>query len=361
MNYTLLDNLVSSERHLEKIQRHFETSEEVLVASPFLMNDFSRFFSAVNTNDLKRFDLITTMPTLAFEQKPKIASLLSLFTVPMVASGNTRCSISLNNSLHGKIYLFKKANGERVAIISSANFTNNGLAKWHEWGVEIYDFQEITALENALRMSIQFADLTEEQLQKWQDKVERHLKISPAPAMENQTLDLLGDMKGENIKDLLSSNPTIWLKPIGVTGNPVTPDRTFDDAVYPLHFAKEPKSVNIGDIVICYGVGAGKLLSVYRVFSPTRKATPEQETREEWIRRWPWIKDGQNITPNYGRRWASFDLFLNGLMSEFLNSNPDKTITPTSKTLGALNYGHDKFRLSREFAEYLLNVILALE
>lgn len=361
MNYTLIDNLVSGERHLEKIREHFKTSKEVLVASPFIMGDFTDFFSEINTAELARFELITTMPAQAFEQMPKIKSLLSLLSLPAISSGNIQCRISLNNILHGKIYLFKKISGEHIAIISSANFTHNGLVKWHEWGVEIYDSKAITYLEKSLRNGIQFADLSKEQLHKWYEKVDMHLKVNPAPVVERQRLDLFTDMWGKNVKDLLSSNPTIWLKPIGVTGNPVTPDRTFDEAVYPLHFANEPKGVNIGDIMICYGVGAGKLLSVYRVFSPIRKATSEMEKREEWIKRWPWIRDGQNITPNYGQNWASYNLALNSLSVDFLNTFPDKNITPTSQSLGALNYGSDKFRLSQDFAEFLLNAIFVLE
>lgn len=361
MNYALIDNLISGDRHLEKIRQHFEASEEVLIASPFLMNDFSTFFTNLNTPALKRFDLVTTLPLQAFEQQPKISSLLSLLSVPIFTDGNIKCSVSLNNSLHGKIYIFKKAGGAQVAIISSANFTNNGLAKWHEWGVEVYDSVTIDGLERSLRNSIHFADISKEQLQIWQERVNIHLADSPAPSMKNQMLDLLSDLKGKNLTDLLSSNPTIWLKPIGATGYPVTSDRLFDDAVYPLHFAKEPKSVKIGDIVICYGVGAGKLLSVYRVFSPVRRATPDQVESEEWMKRWSWIKDGQNLTPNYGRNWYSNDLLLKELRVDFLNSFPVKNITLTSQSLGALHHGSDKFRLSREFGEYLLNAIWALE
>lgn len=361
MNYALIDNLVSGERHLEKIRQHFEASEEVLIASPFLMNDFSSFFTGLNTEVLKRFDLVTTLPAQAFEQQPKIYSLLSLLSSPTFAGGNIKCSVSLDNSLHGKIYIFKKVDGSKVAIISSANFTNNGLAKWHEWGVEIYDSVTIDGLERSLRNSIHFADISKEQLQLWQKRVNDHLAASPAPSMENQALDLLSDLKSKNLANLLSSNPTIWLKPIGAMGYPVTSERLFDDAVYPLHFAKEPQRVAIGDIAICYGVGAGKLLSVYRVFSPVRKATPDQVESEEWMQRWPWIRDGQNLTPNYGRNWAAHSLFLKTLAEQFLSSFPDKNLTPSSKTLGALNYGHDKFRLSREFAEYLLKAVLTLE
>jgi phosphatidylserine/phosphatidylglycerophosphate/cardiolipin synthase-like enzyme len=111
------------------------------------MMDFADFLGEVNLSAVKKFHLITTLPPKSFDQFGKISSLISLIEFPVVKDGRVDCQISLNNKLHGKIYIFKKSGSYIAAIISSANFTGSGLSRNHEWGVEISDSTEIENLE----------------------------------------------------------------------------------------------------------------------------------------------------------------------------------------------------------------------
>jgi len=118
------------------------------------MTDFTSLFSDDITENLKRVHLITTLQPNSIDQIKKIRSLVSLIENKQIKNKGIQCQISLNNKLHGKIYIFKKSGFSFSAIISSANLTDSGLLFNHEWGVEFSDISIIEALEKSIISSI---------------------------------------------------------------------------------------------------------------------------------------------------------------------------------------------------------------
>lgn len=361
MSYKLINNIASPDNHSARLKELFGDSDTVIITSPFLMTDFADFFGKVDFSQIKKLHLITTLSPKSFEQIKIVSSLISLIEFPDIRDKKVNCQISLINKLHGKIYIFKKDDKYISAIISSANFTGPGLSRNHEWGVEISDKEEIKNLEQSILGTIDFSNLSFDEIHRMQRAANDFL--AKQPQTETPDIDL-------NLTDLLSSvswtsqlNDTIdfWLKPIGVTGDPVTEDRLFDKDDQ-LNFSKlRPNGVKPNDILIAYGVGTTKILSIYCVTSYPKRVTPEEIEEKAWRERWPWYVEGHNLTPNFGVAWASHNLYINSLREEFLATNPDKAITAVSgKTLGALNYGKDKLKLSHDFAKFVIDKVVAI-
>ncbi len=326
------------------------------------MTDFADFFGEVNFSQLKKLHLITTLSPKSFDQIKKISSLVSFIEFPEIKDKKVNCQISLNNKLHGKIYIFKKDNNYLSAIISSANFTDSGLSRNHEWGVEISDVEEIKKLETSILDSIEFSNLTFEEIYRMQQATTDFLSNQPQTEARNIDLKLTDLLSSSNWTSELSDTIDFWLKPIGVTANPVTEDRTFDTIDDKLNFSKlRPNGVKPNDILIAYGVGTTKILSIYSVTSFPKSATDEEIEEDDWLERWPWYVMAHNLTPNFGATWAKHNLYINSIKDEYLSANPNEAITAVGgQTLGALNYGKDKLKLSTNFAKFIIDKIVAI-
>ena len=138
--------------------------------------------------------------------------------------------------------------------------------------------------------------------------------------------------------------PRYILKPLGYSGH------SYDGDGFPdrLNFARQPKSVNVDDILVAYSVSNGRLVGYYKV--TTEPA--EDATRA----RWPWYVEGQNLSPKYSRDWKKNTLFLTDLEKSYLKEQSNGLITYRGgTTLGALNFGADKIRLDLGFAQYLID------
>ena len=357
MNIKIIDNLSDGTRHLERVTQLLENCKEAVLISPFLMPDFNPLLAKLKLDSLQKIELITTLSPNSIEQFSKINSLVSLLDMPAIRDGALVCQISINNRLHGKIYIFKMPMGKQIAIITSANLTQKGLSYNHEWGVEISDLKTISNIEQSVKPTLEFVNITQEELYVLRDKANAFLKGQPesvtAPKID---LALTADLRPTR-QILIDKTATFWLKPIGVTEDPVTPDwPPFDTPTYPLHFHWNPRSMKKGDIMICYGIGAGKVLSIYRVISEPQQIAPA-DYNDEWMKRWSWFVDGENLSPKYGANWSNYDLYLSSLRNEFLDKFPEKLITGNSQSLGVLNYKKDKFRLSPEFAQFILDKV----
>jgi HKD family nuclease len=362
MDYRIINNLTNTENHSTRLKELFGQSDTVIITSPFLMTDFADFFGEIDFTQLKKIHLITTLSPKSFDQIKKISSLISFIEFPDIKEKKVNSQISLNNKLHGKIYIFKKENDYVSAIISSANFTDSGLSRKHEWGIEIYDKVEIKKLENSILDSIEFSNLSFEQIYRMQEATTDFLIKQPQTETRDIDLKLTDLLSTTNWTSKLSDTIEFWLKPIGVTENPVTEDRLFNSLEQELNFSKlRPNGVKPNDILIAYGVGTTKILSVYRVTSFPKTVSPEKIEENDWLERWPWYVDAENLTPNFGATWANHNLWINTVKDDFLNINPDKAITAVGgQTLGALNYGKDKLKLSPYFAKFIIDKVVAI-
>ncbi|MEQ6120675.1 Helicase associated domain protein [Reichenbachiella sp. MALMAid0571] len=151
----IIDNIDSDKNHKEHLLEMIKKSDEIFIASPYLMRDFRAFFDNEVLSRVRKITLITTLQPKTLDQIKKVYSLRSLLNIPQIKSGDIECNISLNNRLHGKIYLFKHSGKYVSGLISSANFTDNGLWLNHEWGITIDNNLILENLENSIYSTVE--------------------------------------------------------------------------------------------------------------------------------------------------------------------------------------------------------------
>lgn len=360
MSYKLINNLTIKNNHSTRLKELFNNCDNVLLVSPFLMSDFSDFLGELSLSSINKIHLITTLKPKSFDQIRKISSLLSLIDYPDIKLEKIKCQISLNNKLHGKIYIFKKNEEYISAIITSANFTESGLVRNHEWGIEITDKDKITEIENSIISSIEYENLLFEDILLMQEKANDYLAKHPQTEEREINLNLTDSLSSSNWTNELDNSIEYWLKPIGVSDSPIIEGTLFNESETRLNFSKQrPNGVKPNDILISYGVGTSKIISVYRVLSFPEYVTEEEIDNEDWLERWPWYVRGENLTQNFGAEWWKHNLHINPLKNKYLTINPNAPITAVGgKTLGALNFGKDKLKLSPDFAKFIIEIVV---
>lgn len=356
----IISNTNNKTNHRTELIKLFNRSSEIVCASPFLMMDFSIFFKHIE-NHPRTLHLITTLEPNDKEQIAKIKGIRSLFLMSKKYSIDLH--VYFDESLHGKVYIGKNLEEENVtAILTSANFTEKGLAYNHEWGVSITDRPFIQSIEERLFKDVNFDELTEETLKEMEARVEAFIQGGSETVQQESNkipLDLTTSLNRTHFS-FIDGEPTFWLKPIGSLDNPVQEDWDFSTDS-PQHFARRPISVKKGDFLICYGVGIRKILSVYKVKSTVQQATSAEIVENQWKKRWPWYLHCENLTCKYGKHWTKYNLMIGGLKEEFQKEFPHKNITLTSKGLGGLNRGCDKLRLNPDFAHFVIEKVLETE
>lgn len=360
MAFTILDNITPSKNHFVRLKELFAKNDHILIVSPFLMSDLSVFFSELKLYVPAHVHLITTLAPGSPDQIKKINSLVSFINSPRIQSGEITCQISLNNRLHGKIYIFKKSGNNTSAIVTSANFTDSGLYHNHEWGIEITDKSEIGQLEKSILHSIEIQRVSFDSIYKMHNQAMAFLKKHPGITKNSIDLNLTEALPHSLIASL-NDEVSYWLKPIGVTNNPIPENRLYNNPKENMHFSKRrPNSVKENDILIAFVVGSGKIVSLFKVLSKPQHVTEEEIEEDDWLERWPWYVEVENLTMKFGETWAEQNLRTKDLVAEYLDQYPDYDITDAgTQSLGAFNFGQDKLKLSRDFAHFVMERVLS--
>jgi HKD family nuclease len=360
MNFKIINNFSNNLNHSTRLKELFNKSDNVILVSPFLMINFSDFLRNVSLSTTKRIHLITTLKPKTLDQIRKVTSLISLINYPEIKNKIIQCKISINNKLHGKIYIFKKDGAYISAIISSANFTNNGLISNNEWGVEFSNEKEISLLETSIINSIEFENLQFDDIYSMQKKINNYLVNHPNSKESEIDLKLTDLISSPQWLLELDDTTEFWLKPLGSTSNPVAEGNLYNDENTMLNFSKiKPKGVKLNNILIAYGVGTTKILAIYRVTSSPKLVTDLQIQKNDLFKRWPWYVNGHNLTPKYGSSWWTHNLNINTLKNDYLCDRPDAPITAIGgNTLGALQFGKDKLKLTPDFAKFIINKVV---
>ncbi len=350
----IINNLANT--HRDKIYSLLTQCEEIIIVSPFLLEDFKIIFNnQSNFPLLRKIKLVTTLKPNDLDQIRKIRSFESLLSVNK--SFGIDIEISIDNKLHGKIYIFKYVDSKK-GIITSANFTNQGLNNNHEWGVLISDITHIEFLESEIWDCVEYNKLARKEIEAIIEEINKY--SFPENPQEIPLIDIdlttLLESKRKNKIEILE-NPTFWIKPIGTSQDPVHSDWVFSEINTHLTFAKYPASVNIGDILLAYGVGDRRIVSIYKISDRSFRISQEEIEKEPWRERWPWCMPCENLSPKYGVEWSNFNLYIGSLASEFIHTNPTENLTSRSQSLGGLNYGHDKLRLNKKFAKFIISKI----
>lgn len=340
-------NNKTENNHLDRIKTSFLNSDEIFIVSPFLWDDLS-FFPFEEITHLHKITLITRLKPYTSDQFQKIEFLLKLFKFG--EEHGVIIEVLIDNFLHGKVYVSIKAGEYREAIITSANFNRHGLVVNNEWGVVIEDIIEIDKMVSEIKKYTFLDPLILDTVRKMKTVADEH----PKKKYEKESkLNLSKFLKVSQNPLHINRKTIYWLKPIGVSDNPIPWAEPFDKAEHPLHFAKEPKGVKPGHIVIAYAVRHGHILSVFEVVSDTQKLPGKGH-------RWAYYVIGKNLTPHYGEQWYKHQIYLSTERVKALKL-AKFNITPSGlNSFGTINFGGDKMRLTEEFSEYIIQKIMQI-
>jgi len=147
-----------------------------------------------------------------------------------------------------------------------------------------------------------------------------------------------------------------WIKPWGHPKRPADEgQQIFDSPVLTTGFAIRPSGVKIGDILFVYRIKVSKLMFIAEAVSPAWKVTKEEVKRNPDLERWQWNIATRNWTPRFGLHWAKYTLQPFSLADEYNKLTPQDIVT-----LGSLQFGGDKRRISEGFGKFIINKIMAI-
>ncbi len=358
VNMKIISNITDSHHH-DLQELIIQGGDRLLITSPFLASHMMSFLESFNFNAIKSIELVTTFKANDPEQLTKPKQLLDFLEYFKTKHPAVKAKVHIDNNLHGKIYVLT-AGHEHQAIITSANFTNNGLHNNHEWGVLTQHNEHLDNLIDEIYEAIEFRELTLTQLRKAVMFADQYTSQkaweTKQPTADIDILPRVYSSESDSDKD-----PLYFLKPIGTQEEPVLLEeqRDFSDLHQNLHFSKKkPKGVSKEDIVITAGVGSGALLSYFKVTGSLFHVTDEEIRQEAWKERWPWYMEGQNRSCDFGGSWWEHHIKRNDALEEFRQLYPQTPVTKSGNfTLGTLNFGNDKVQITKEFGEFLINKI----
>lgn len=339
---SILGNYKSS-NHFKEILKLSKKSDELILVSPFLTTDMGYFLDSMK--NIQRLTVYTVFEGYN-DALNKSKSILALYKY--CERNNIRLSIKINEDLHGKVYLFYKSEKETGSIITSANFTSKGLKSNYEWGVCVNNVEQQKLLHSEIE-EIPVSDVKRNQIEAIYNAAVEFEKNNPA-----QTEKIFKINKYINIKPSKTGNTKMgyYLKPIGVTGNPFKKGDTLKENDE-IGFGDAANKLNKGDILLCYSVGTGFLVGYYKIISNNSEFKKLNE-----YDRWPWKISVECNSVPVSKEWWTYEMKTNDLVSDFKGLYPDKHITFNGgDTLGAIQWGRDRVKLTEDFALYLIDQI----
>lgn len=346
MNNLIIENLKDS--HVNAVKSLLSRSDQAIIVSPFISSDAVGMLKK-ELSRLNSLTLVTTFKRDDFDQIKKIPVFRSLFSI--YDAKRTMLSLRVDNKLHGKVYIGIKSGKYIGAIITSANFTRNGLVVNHEWGHYTEDSYEISQMTKQILQDTE-CDIDREALA-IMEKVLCNSGLPDNTVRPKVSIDLLDVVRPIHVS--YGDEITFWLKPLGSIDNPISLEAKFDCNPFRMTFARGVKSIKEGDVIIAYAVKARKILSIFT-------ATPEKgmigHFENEREKRWPYFVVCDNRTIQFGANWSILNLSLDSLSKSFLNSHPQSFLHHESKTLSVFQWGLDRLRINREFAKYIIEEVI---
>lgn len=332
--------------HYAEVLRHAELSDELVIASPFCFPSFSSFFEKIKGFHIERITFVTTLKDS--EGEDKVESLISFYEG--CRTHKIEGLVKIDNSLHGKVYVFKRGSSSFSALVTSANITDNGMLSNHEWGCLFSDHGKIAEMESILNSGVECSldiDVLYELSRKLLDYNGQHTEKGSAP----KPFDIKAFLHVMSLQELINDGTKIFLKPVGSSDAVIPSNRDFSD-VDMQRFAKYPRSVSVGSVLISYAVGHRKIVSVFKTVGVAEK---KNQTR------WPWEVPVINLTPKIGANWDFRDLNIMKLVDDYKERIGSCLTKKGGDTLGALNFGCDKIQLDERLGRYLLRRIISVE
>ena len=330
--------------HIEEVKDLLANSNKALIASPFISLTVIDKMKNWLTFGFQELTLITTLKEKDPDQLRKVPVLMELFRLKKTRGFHL--TVKIDNKLHGKVYIGMRDENFTGAIVTSANFTDNGLENNHEWGIFFNDQKEISNMHQQIVKDASL-ELTEKALMKMKQWIDDNPKEDvKSPSIDVSFIDMIE-------KPIVNkASLTYWLKPLGKSPDPVPPTRLFGEGEHQITFTtKNPRGIAEGDILLVYSVVSQQMISVFEATDKRGVLTEFDNPGDE---RWPnyiWCK---NLSPEYGANWPVKGLTFRKLREEFLKRYPTKSVLPSGNKLNGMQWGADHIKCIPEFAEYVL-------
>jgi len=350
----------SDSNHLDELRDMLSSNvKRLVIASPFLAQNIIELLDELTFDGIETIELVTTFKPKDTEQLTKPFVLRDYFDYFIKNHPKVKLKLHVDNHLHGKIYI-TIGDSSRSMVISSANFTRSGLCNNHEWGLAVNNDCIIDEVLSDLFESIEYQDVSYTQIKRACLFADQYIRDNPEWIKKP---DIISDILESvySVEDVSNNDPQYFLKPVGVTESPILLEdqRDFSELHQNLHFSKrKPKGVRKGDVLITVAVTAGALLSYFKVTGGLQEVTEDEILRDSWKERWPWYMEGRNLSPKFGAQWWIHNIQRKDVFNEFLELYPGIPVTSAGGfSLGTLNYGGDKVKITKEFGDFLISKI----
>lgn len=330
----------AKENHLFQMQKLGKKADTLIITSPFLSDDMSKFLERMPS--INKITIYTTLDK--FDDTAQKSIVLYEFADECERK-NIDLIIKIDEELHGKVYLFYKGFEAKGFIISSGNFTGNGLKKNHEYGVLIDDTTQQKKMADII-MSVPTYDLDKESLTILYNEALEFMKKHPEQKVEHFRAKKLIDKKPSGTQ---IGNQHFYIKPVGTSKEPFVEPRTLGDDI--IGFNNNPKTMNRGDVLICHSVGPSNIVGYYSVCDD--EAVYDKTDEND---RWPWKLHVECHSGKFSSEWWNYKIKTGDLVEEFLQTQSELHITAAgTDTIGALQWGSDKLQISKEFAIFIID------
>jgi len=351
--------------HLTLVRQLLVHCDSCLLVSPFLYREFAPLVEGL-TLKAQRVELVTSCAPRGQDQFEKPFALRSFGRTFKEKLGYWP-EISINQSLHSKIYIFSIAGTPFAGIVTSANLTEAGLSRNHETGVAITQAARLVEL-SALAMSrLNYVHLKEDQVDQlcnavdaYQGRYGRNDEGDVDVGLEN-ILNTYSTPSAENRDAVLSSFANYYVKVSGVKDRPILPEnqRAFAEPRTELDFAKSPDKFRIGDCLLEVAVGGKCFLSYYACASAPHERTERERSSDPDFARWPYYVYANNLSLHYGAAWFEAPIYYDALIGEFKALYPATSVTTAGgdHLLGPIQMGNSYFQVTPEFGKFVRSKI----
>lgn len=345
------------QKHMGKVIQLSEESNVMTIVSPFIANDLGDMFDKMPT--IKEVTIYTNLSGYS-DGADKIIALHKFCNY--CKEKNIHLIIKSDDYLHGKVYLFYKKTTTTTEpkgfIISSGNFTDNGMRNNHEFGVMSNDVMQQNVIANMIN-DLKTYDVTEGQIAILVDKANEHKKnVESLASLPVFNVDKYINLKPSNNK----KETKYFLKPIGTSDKPFKEGYTLKEEDE-IGFGEVLNTIHRRDVFICHATGPQMIVGYYMVDNDK-----QIEYRIDEEDRWPYKFKVICKSIPYSKKWWEFKLKTKDLAESFLQENPGEHITKnggTDKnggdTIGSLNFGSERIEITEKFARYIIDKIPNVE
>lgn len=334
--------------HYNVLVKYAVMSDRMVIISPFLSLDMPRLLADMPS--IKWIELYTNLDGYGIAPSV-LSSIMGLYEYGR--DQGIDVVVKYNNHLHGKAYLFYKGAEPRGFLITSGNFTDNGLRYNHEYGVLLDNGILQKELADQI-VGLNWIELTFKNVISLNKKAEEFMKEH---SIVRQPIFKASDYISN--RAIVPDNCKYFVKPLGNKDRPVKKGYTvIDDDDNYIGFSERRSDISKGDLFICHAVKVGNILGIFRVLENEQK---ELSTREG--DHWKYKFKTECITEKYSRNWWNYDLRTFPLVREFNESRKQEEHVTNNGTnsLGALQFGSQVVRVTREFVQFIMDKIENLQ